>query len=658
MKNTRLTFALLVAAALLLWWLWWGSPPAFQVFDGVRTGCAIIVPQDATRQEMTAAQLLSETLATAAGRETVHFPVRKESWWRFWAEGVFVGETKHAKDLPLPGTTKLERPVGVGAFSRGIVIRSRWREDVVGAASWFLEKHLSARWYLPGPLGASVPRRDSLQLSLGIEIFTPSFVSRSLGLGGANGEERWAAANRLQAIFQHHHSMSGLFKPEDIAQKPELAPLINWQKYAPTRPDEQEWQPNIAAAAAAPHAAGVLRRRFNADPGLLSASIAMNDSIRYDQSPATQALVGPPRYFRQKPDFSGLVFAFANKVAHELASEFPDRFVTTYAYDWTENVPAFRLAPNLVPYLTADRSQWFDPAFAAQDKDLIKRWVAAGSTVVGIYDYYEGAPHLVPRPTLYAVTQSIPYACEAGVRAFYAEAYANWGLDGPKHWLAAQLLWDAKQDPAALLDTYYREFWQEAAGPMREFHELCDKQWLEQPLPSYWLKYFKDEHQALCFPADVRLALRLKLETAGRLARSDTVRRRLEFVSAAFAVTEAFCEFNEARDRLSRLALAAALDPGAVVAAAGTMGLARGRLDGVLGHTKAKHPLAITARLLDEYTRNDPRRRALWRLLRENPATASSADFAGAFVRPAAGPTGGRRQGTGRRWRVDPADFA
>lgn len=161
MKNTRLTFALLVAAALLLWWLWWGSPPAFQVFDGVRTGCAIIVPQDATRQEMTAAQLLSETLATAAGRETVHFPVRKESWWRFWAEGVFVGETKHAKDLPLPGTTKLERPVGVGAFSRGIVIRSRWREDVVGAASWFLEKHLSARWYLPGPLGASVPRRDS-----------------------------------------------------------------------------------------------------------------------------------------------------------------------------------------------------------------------------------------------------------------------------------------------------------------------------------------------------------------------------------------------------------------------------------------------------------------------------------------------------------------
>jgi len=222
--------------------------------------------------------------------------------------------------------------------------------------------------------------------------------------------------------------------------------------------------------------------------------------------------------------------------------------------------------------------------------------------VVGIYDYYEGAPQLMPRPTLYAVTQSIPYAYEVGVRAFYAESFANWGIDGPKYWLAAQLLWDAKQHPAALLDTYYREYWQEAAGPMREFFDLCDRQWLEQPLPSYWLKYFKDEHQALRFPPEVRLALRMKLEAAGRLAQSDTVRQRLEFTSAAFAVTEAFCEFSEARDRLSRLALAAPLDQAAVVAAAGTMRQGLGKLEIVLMRTKTKHPLAVTAKLL----RNTP----------------------------------------------------
>lgn len=622
MKKSRLILALLAGAAVLLVW-WFYPSQAYPVFDGVRTGCAIIVPREATKEEMTAAQLLSETFATATGQKRTQFPVRKESRWRFWEAGVFVGETRHAQDLPLPGKTKLERPVGVGVFSYGVVIRSRWREDVAGAASWFLEKHLSARWYLPGPLGESVPRRESLRLARGIQTFTPSYVSRSLGLGGANGEDRWAAANRLQAVFQHHHNMSGLFKPEDLVKQPELAPLINWQKYTPTRPDEQEWQPNIAAAAAAPHAAGVLRRRFNAEPGLLSASIAMNDSIRYDQSPATQAQVGGPRWFRQKPDFSDLVFGFANKVARELAPEFPDRFITTYAYDWTEEVPRFPVEPNVVPFLTADRSQWFDPAFAAQDKDLIRRWVAAGPKVVGLYDYYEGAPFLVPRPTLYAVAQSIPFAHEAGVRAFFAEAYTNWGLDGPKCWLAAQLLWDVTQDPAALLDIYYREFWQEAAAPMRSFFELCDQQWLDQPLPSYWLKYFKDGHQARIFPKEVRARLRALVTEAEHLAKTDVVRQRVRLFSGALAVTEAFGEFSEARTALSRLTLPARPDPEAVIEAAKRVTQTRRLLETSVNYTREKQPLAIRAKLLEEYTRNDPRRRALWRL-RPDLATASA----------------------------------
>jgi hypothetical protein len=621
---------LLGAAALLAWRLF--PPRTYPVFAGARAGCDIVVPRDATKEEMTAAQLLSDTLAAAAGRTSTSFPVRRESRWRFWQEGVFVGETRRAPELPLPGATRLERPVGIGVFPTGVVLRSRWREDVVGAASWFLEKHLGARWFMPGPLGVSVPRRAALRLERGIEVFTPSFVSRSLGDDGANGVERWAAANRLRAIFRHNHGMSDLFKPEDVVRMPELAPLVNWQKYSPTRPNEQEWQPNIAADSAARHAAGVLRRRFNEDPGLLSVSIAMNDSIRYDQSPATQGLVGGPRFFRQKPDFSNLVFGFANQVARELAPEFPDRFITTYAYDWTEDVPRFAVEPNVVPYLTADRSQWFDPAFAAQDQDLIRRWVAAGPKVVGIYDYYEGAPFLVPRPTLYAVAQSIPFAHAAGVRAFYAEAFTNWGLDGPKCWLAAQLLWDAQQDPAALLDIYYREFWQEAAAPLREYFALCDRQWLEQPLPSYWLKYFKDGHQARLFPKEVRARLRALLTTAERLARTETVRQRVRFFSASLAITEAFGEFSEARTALSRLTLPARPDPAAVIEAAALVTRTRRLLETSVNYLREKQPLGIRAKLLEEYTRNDPRRRALWRLWPDLDNVSRLPGFPAAFA--------------------------
>ncbi|MBI2498054.1 MAG: hypothetical protein HYV75_09170 [Opitutae bacterium] len=47
--------------------------------------------------------------------------------------------------------------------------------------------------------------------------------------------------------------------------------------------------------------------------------------------------------------------------------------------------------------------------------------------------------------------------------------------------------------------------------------------------------------------------------------------------------------------------------------------------------TKSRHPLAITANLLEEYTRNDPRRRALWRLRRESAPDPASAESTAAF---------------------------
>lgn len=587
------------------------------------------MPAQASEEELAAARLLSETLAKASGKAC--FPVQRESRWRFWQRGIFVGETQRARqELSLPGKTKLERAVGCHVSAKGVVLRSRWREDIGIAASWWLEKHAAARWFIPGPLGESVPQREDLIVAHGSEFFSPSFISRNVsGIGTSEGQA-WYAVNRLRALFTHHHSMSAIYQPEDFARMPELAPLINGGKFVP-KADTHNWQPNLVAKAAATHAAAVLRKRFREEPGLLSASVAMNDTLRYDQSAATLAAVGPPRYFRHQPDYSNLVFGYTNQVARELAQEFPDRFITAYAYYWTENVPEFPVEPNVIPYLTADRSQWFDPAYAAEDRELIRRWVAAGPKIVGIYDYYYGAPFVVPRPTLYAVTQGIPFAYEAGVRAFYAEIYPNWGLDGPKAWLAAQLLWDARQDPARLLDTYYHEYWQEAEEPMRKFFELCDRQWLNQPRPAYWLKYYNNEQQGRLFPSTVRRELREQLTRAESLARTEKVRARVQFTSAAFATTEAYVGFDEARDALSRLTMAAKPDADAVLAASQATRQARQQWEECMTRIKETHPLALSVSLRKEYQRHDPRRRALWRLLAVGRADEGREQFRAAF---------------------------
>ena len=82
----------------------------------------------------------------------------------------------------------------------------------------------------------------------------------------------------------------------------------------------------------------------------------------------------------------------------------------------------------------------------------------------------------------------------------------------------------------------------------------------------------------------------------------------------------------------SRLALAAKPGAAALVASAQAMQAARTKLEILMRRNEAAQPLALASTLIEEYTRNDPRRRALWRL-REDPALdQTSAGFASAFA--------------------------
>ena len=598
------------------------SATSFVVFDDSR-GCVISLPGNPSETEQRAAKLVQLTLVKVSGRPVADFPLQtheRGSLASRWAEQgkpvrrpgstLYIEGTNHRKT----GEHKLEERVSWRVADGRVEIASYPADAIEAAAAWFLRETLGARWFMPGELGEHVPARKELSLAAGERSHSPSYISRNLGLGGSSPEERiWWSGNRLRALFRHAHAMSTLFSPEDIKRNPDFAATVNGAKFFPTAASDGNWQPNIAAEGAAEHAAEVLRLRKE-----FSSAIGMNDSVRFDQSEQTRELLGEPRWFRHKPDYSKLVFGFVNEVARRV----PERYLGAYAYDWTEDTPGFPIERNVVPFLTADRSEWFDPVFAEADKALIRRWVAAGPEVVGLYDYYYGAHFLVPRPTLYAVSQSIPFAHQAGVRVFYAEVYPNWGLDGPKAWLAAELLWDATARPEDLLDLYYREFWREAAGPMREYFAQCDRQWLNQPKPSYWIKYFKDEHQHLLFPAEARQKLQSLLTAAKAAATSELTRKRVEFFAQAFAVTDAFCVWQEAKERLSRAAMPAEPDPAEVREAWRRLDESEARLKQVHAKAAKEAPLAVKATILGEYERNDPRRRAAWRL-KQKPETGN-----------------------------------
>lgn len=568
-------------------------------------------------QSEAAANLLSETIAASTGIARSRF--------------TFFANTRPDRDgfriAVRPGeSAPLDRTVGYDISSHEVTIWARHEVDLPAAVSWFLERRLGARWFMPGKLGAEIPKQRRLVLAPAAESFTPGYISRDFYFYSAPAPQ-WAEANRLVRVFDHGHNLNVLFQPEDFRRQPEMAPIILGQRFSPA-PTRSNWQPDLNAPATLALAKAKLREKLRAPRPPVNVVLGQNDSWRWDQSAATAASVSPLRYFRNRPDYSDAWFGFLNRVAADLSRDFPPALIATYAYDWTEQVPRQSVHPNILPFLTADRSQWFDPKFRAEDQDLIRRWAAAGPRVFGLYDYFYGAPFLVPRPTLYAVTDPIPFAHQQGARAYYAETHPNWALDGPKLWLAAQLLWDPTRPATALLDDYYARFWQEAAPAMRSFFERCDDVYLKQPPPAYWLKFYKDEHQTSLFPPAVRDALQADLARATTLARSARIRERVEFVRRAFAVSDAFCRYNEARDRLSTMLLRDTFDADALRAA--LMETTRTRHEFLTLHSALRRaePLAIATQLPDNYLRNDPRPRAMRRLAELGAAPPLDAELA------------------------------
>ncbi len=573
------------------------------LYSTTQSGCPIVVPRDASEGERLAAATVRATLAQAAGSSEGNFPILEERG-AIPRRAVLIGRTRRGRDL-MQAAPKPPFDTGVAFFVRGgaLFLRGERREAVESAVGWFLETQLGAHWFMPGPLGACVPKRSEFALPASDGFARPGFISRELLSSGAGARE-WHGRNRLENRFDHGHNLVTIFSPADLRRSPEMAPMRTGQRFIPTTGD-QNWQPDLLSPAAVEHAATAAIRAFDADPNRLSFSLSINDSVRYDDSAATLAAVTPPRYFRHRPDYSNLVFRFTNAVADRVARPHPDRWLPAYAYYWCENAPDFSVARNVVPFLTADRSQWSHPEFAAEDRALIERWCRSGAAIVGAYDYFYGAPFLSPRPTLYALAESIPFQHRAGVRAFFAEASPNWALDGPKPWLAAQLLWASTREAGELLDIYYREFWAEAAAPMREFFAVADRTWQEQPGPALWLRFYQDEDQGHVYPMERRAELKLQLERAIALARSESVRARVALVATGYSVTEAFWAFSAAREHASRVSRGPA-EPAQLMAAWLGYRQARTAFERRYGQVRREQPLALASQNLEVYLRNQP----------------------------------------------------
>ena len=353
---------------------------------------------------------------------------------------------------------------------------------------------------------------------------------------------------------------------------------------------------------------------FAHDPLRSSYSLGINDTVRFDQSEATRALVEPLRYFRGMPDYSPLVFTFMNRAAESLAKTNPDRYLGCLAYFWCENPPSFPVHSQVVPYVTTDRSQYYDREYREADLALMSRWGASGVKAFGLWEYAYGKGFLVPRMPLQALAETVREGWHRGARGYMGEVGPHWGFDTFKMWMLAQLLWEPDRTLEDLAGDFYPQYYAAASGPMRRFFERCEECWMTQPGPSYWLKFYQQEDQALLFPKAKVRVLREMLDEAARAVATDPVfAARVERTSRAFAVTEAYLKFDAIRRSLAELD-SDTLGVGESTISGGIADMLKASADLWAKQTAAAEgPIpAMTSTDLTGFMRNDPVPRLLW----------------------------------------------
>jgi hypothetical protein len=421
------------------------------------------------------------------------------------------------------------------------------------AVSLFLQRRVGVRWWIPGELGEDIPAADIEDITRDARktFFSPSWYSRNMsGLRGEAGRE-WLLHNMLRGHVSMNHSLDKLLDRSVALEHPDWFPPFSGKAFDPTKWKWRIPHPVYSNPELVHFVAQRACEYFDANHGLPTFSISPSDSSLFGDLEIYGPLYREGAVFRGKADLSDIVFSFDNSVARELARSHPERYLGALAYSFYENVPSFPVEGNIIPIITADRSQWYDEQFRAEDLALVRSWAAAGPRLIGTWDYYYGSPYLVPRPMLRSVSESIPELHGAGVRVFYCELYPIWGFDAPKAWLACQLLWDVTQEPQALLDEFFKGFFGPAAAQMRRFYEECDRIWLSQPGRATWIRYYADMDQAMLYSDEDIASLGAILDTAASEAVGGKFARRVALVQEAFTYTRRIREAWKAWKRVA-----------------------------------------------------------------------------------------------------------
>lgn len=528
MKHAKIWLAqALVVAAMLLTAT--SVSAANWLFRHGKSSYQIVVSADASTSEQTAARELQDYLFQISG---VQLPIVATADNR--SRHIFVGYSPRVEALtgqPCPAAD--DESFTYRSVGRDLLIWGGSKRGTMYGVFTFLERELGVHWLTPDC--TIVPQQVQWQLPKLNHSERPAIGYRYNNYRCTRGQLAWSAhvkENMQDAAVNEYGNQEGYWNCHTMGQ------LVPTREFYSSHPeyfslrDGKRLSWNEQLCLSNPDVLALCKQRLakvmRENPGFRIYSLSQNDNFNFCQCPECAAIEA------QYGGHSGIIVWFVNQVADAVREEFPDKYVGTFAYQYSRKPPV-GIVPreNVVIRLCSIECCFAHPLTAGCQQNEafmsdMRAWAAIAPHLF-IWDYIvDYAQYVAPWPNFQVLAPNIrAFRDNKAIGVFEEAEYQSLGaeFEEMKSWVVNQLLWNPEQDTDSLVAVFADGFYGKAAPRIMDYYRLCQS--LVKPDLHFGI-YIRENHEI--YNDDfVRQAFAL-LDEARLQAESDIIRQRVERV--------------------------------------------------------------------------------------------------------------------------------
>lgn len=469
------------------------------LISGGSSGYQILVSADASQSTKWACTELQRVLRAMTG---VSVPIGYESprIGLSLKRCIIVGKHSHIDELGINIEWEKLGNEGYRIVTCGenIIIAGSDKRGAMYGTFAFLEKYMGVRWFTADV--EHIPARYTVTLPNNIDdTYVPALEYREGSFWEGSVDGAWCAHNRSNGhynriedfqggkhrYFPFVHSFNDLVSPDEyFNEHPEYFSEVDGVRI------KENTQLCLTNDDVYKIALKKIKKWIGEHPEATIISVSQNDGY----NPCT--CENCRRIDEYEGSHAGSLIAFVNKIAAELAKEYPDISIDTLAYVYTRKAPKhIRPLPNVIVRLCDIEScfshslEECDAVVYPYDTDAwrpkesfskeLKQWSKIHNRLY-VWDYVANFAHpLMPFPNFKVLKPNIEFFIKNNVKGVFEQGALWYGGGGSmaelRNYVMAKLMWNPKSDTDMLVDEFLSGVFKNAAPYMRRYFDLIHR---------------------------------------------------------------------------------------------------------------------------------------------------------------------------------------